>query len=250
MKPLDQPEDLQHYYKDDRVVDDYMEKRTTQPLNGVLHRRQVDFLNRVVVERRPATVLEVACGPGRLTTAVHGVPFGVAVDTSPAMLAKARGRMGVRGKAWSFLRSDAFVLPFRSQSFDLAYTLRFVRHFQLDERRRLYAEFKRVLRPEGCFVVDALNRDVSYPHRVQRGLHRYEIYDVLYKRQELEEELEAAGFRIIGIEGIIKHFTVQRMLNRLRRVRLGPVARGVISALERLPGDNPSTWMVVAQSRS
>jgi SAM-dependent methyltransferase len=250
MKPLDQPEDLQRYYKDSGVVDAYMDKRTAQPLNGVLHRRQVDFLNRVIAEHSPEAVLEVACGPGRLTTAVHGFPFGVAVDSSPTMLAKARARMGNDGRSWSLLRSDAFVLPFRSRSFDLAYTLRFVRHFQLDERLRLYAEFKRVLRPEGCFVVDALNRDVSYPHRLRRGLQRYEIYDVLYTRQDLEQELEEAGFRVVRVEGIIKHFAVQRTLNRLRRVHLGGAARRIIAALERLPGDNPSTWMVVARSRS
>ena len=249
MKPIDRPEDLQSYYKDQQVVGAYMRKRTGEPLNGVLHRRQVDLLNQVIAERSPHRVLEVACGPGRLTTAVRGVPFGVAVDSSPEMLRTARSRMAPHAGSWSFLRSDAFVLPFVSESFDLLWTLRFVRHFQAEDRARLYAEFRRVLRPQGLFVVDALNREVSYPHRVRRGLDRYAIYDVLYNREELERELRDAGFSIVRVEGMLKHFSVQRALNRLRRVRLGPVARGIIASLEWLPGDNPSTWMIVCRKQ-
>jgi len=224
-----------------------MQRRTAQPLNGVLHQRQVAFLNHVLAQRAPHAVLEIACGPGRLTAAMRGVSFGVAVDASPAMLETARQRMNGRGVCWSFLRTDAFVLPFQSGCFDAAYTLRFVRHFQVDDRRRLYAEVRRVLRPRGAFIVDALNYDVSYPHRVRRGLERYPIYDVLYRRDEIEAELQAAGFRVIAVEGIIKHFPVQRMLNRLRRVRLQRLASALIAALERLPGDAPETWILLCE---
>ena len=126
-------------------------------------------------------MLEIACGPGRLTAAMRGVRMGVAVDSSAEMLTTAQQRMNGAAGAWSFLRTDAFVLPFQSESFDAVYTLRFVRHFQLPERQRLYREVRRVLRPRGVFMVDALNRDVSYPYRVKRGLERYHIYDVLYR---------------------------------------------------------------------
>ena len=178
---------------------------------------------------------------------MRGVRFGVAVDASPAMLETAQRRMNGNPTRWGFLRTDAFVLPFRSASFDAVYTLRFVRHFQLDDRRRLYEEIRRVLRPHGVFIVDALNRDVSLPHRLKRGLDHYPIYDVLYRREELEAELRTAGFQIIAVEGIIRHFSLQRALNRLRRVKLGRLARALIASLERLPGDNPSTWMLLCE---
>jgi SAM-dependent methyltransferase len=247
MTPLDQPADLQKYYKDRGVVDAYMERRTAQPLNGVLHARQVDFLNRVLTARSSRNVLELACGPGRLTAALRGVRFGVAIDGSPAMLEAAQRRVNGAGASWSFLRSDAFVLPFRSASFDAAYTLRFIRHFQIDDRRRLYAEIHRVLMPGGVFIVDALNREISLPHRRRRGLDKYPIYDELYRREEIEAELEAAGFRVAAIEGILKHFTIQQPLNRLRRFGLGAAARTLIATLERVPGGNPSTWMLLCE---
>jgi SAM-dependent methyltransferase len=247
MKPIDQCADLQRYYQDRGVVGAYMQRRTGQPLNGVLHRNQVRFLNRAVGRRSPASVLEIACGPGRLTAAMRGVRFGVAIDASPAMLETAQRRMNGDAAGWSFLRSDAFVLPFRSEAFDLVYTLRFVRHFQLDDRRRLYAEARRVLRPQGIFIVDALNREVSYPYRLQRGLEHYPIYDVLYRQDEIEAELQGAGFRTVEVEGILKHASLQRPLNRLRRLRMGRLATALISVLERVPGRRPSTWMIVGE---
>ncbi len=250
MTPIDRPGDLKSYYQDRGVVGAYMRRRTGQPLNGVLHERQVQFLNRVVAERSIGTVLEIACGPGRLTAAMRGVRLGVAVDSSPAMLETARQRMNGAAGRWSFLRTDAFVLPFQSASFDAAYTLRFVRHFQLEDRRRLYQEIRRVLRPRGVFMVDALNREVSYPHRLKRGLDHYAIYDELYRRDEIEAELQAAGFRVVAVEGILKHFRMQQPLNRLRRVRLDALARLLIDSLEYIPGRNPSTWMLLCEKES
>ena len=248
MNPIDRPDDLKTYYQDRSVVDAYMHRRTAQPLNGLLHRRQVDFLNATIRERAPGAVLEIACGPGRLTTAVHSARFGVAVDASAPMLETARQRMNGERTRWTFLRSDAFVLPFRSASFDVAYTLRFVRHFQIEDRQRLYREVQRVLRPKGAFVIDALNRHVSYPSRLKQGLDKYEIYDVLYDRSELVSELEAAGFRVVTMEGMLKHFPWQQRLNRLR-FRLGGLARLLIDGLEQIPGSSPSTWMVLCEKR-
>jgi ubiquinone/menaquinone biosynthesis C-methylase UbiE len=247
MKPLDQADELRGYYTDQGVAKAYMRKRTAQPLNGFLHARQVRFLNDAVGNRRLGRVLEIACGPGRLTVEVEGVSLGVAVDFSPSMLQVARSRMNGEQRDWTFLRTDAFVLPFRSESFDAVYTLRFVRHFRLEDRRKLYAEIRRVLRPGGVFMMDALNREVSLPHRAKRGVESYEIYDVLYDRDELEAELEEAGFRLVRIQGILKQFGWQQPLNRLRRLWLGGLARFIIAALEMLPGEKPETWMLLCE---
>ena len=247
MTTIERPDQLRRYYQDQGVATEYMDLRTTQPLNGVLHRRQVAFLNDALARYAPATVLEIACGPGRLTTAMRGVRRGVAVDSSAAMLATALRRMPAADGAWTFLRTDAFVLPFRAEAFDAAYTLRFIRHFHDAERERLYAELRRVLRPHGLFMVDALNRDVSYPYRLKRGLEHYPIYDALYRRDEIVAELRAAGFEVVRIAPMLRHAPLQRALNRLRRVRLDAVARALIGALEHLPETRPSGWMLLCR---
>ena len=249
MKPIDQRADLQRYYRDRGVVGTYMQRRTGQPLNGVLHRSQVRFLNRVLATRGPRAVLEIACGPGRLTAEIQRVQLGVAIDASPRMLETAKQRLNGSSSHWSFLRTDAFVLPFRSEAFDTVYTLRFLRHFQLPDRQRLYEEIRRVLRPGGQLMLDALNRDVSLPYRLQRGVERYHIYDVLYRREEIEVELQAAGFRVVAVQSIIKHPRLQRRLNRLRRIKLDRIASVLIGSLEHIPGSNPTDWMLLCEKQ-
>lgn len=245
MKPLDQRDELQAYYKDERVVAEYLRRRTAQPLNGLLHRSQVEFLNAAIREREPKRVLEIAPGPARLTAELEYRGQGVAIDASPAMLTTARSRLRQRGMEWLISRGDAFRLPFRDATFDFVYTLKFVRHFQLEDRRRLYAEIRRVMTPSGVFVLDAQNRAISLPHRQRKGVDTYRIYDVLYDRDELLAELGSVGFRVARISGMINHFRVQQTLNRLRRVGLASVAGALIEAIERLPTKNPSTWMLL-----
>ena len=247
MRPIDRPEELRRLYRDKGVADGYMQRRTGQPLNGVLHRRQVRFLNRVLASRTPRTLLEIACGPGRLTMALRGVQMGVAVDSSAEMLETALQRTDGNRESWSFLRTDAFLLPFRRESFDAAFTLRFIRHLRLADRQRLYREVHRVLVRKGVFVIDALNREVSYPFRMLRGLERYPVYDALYRLDEIEAELRSAGFRVVAVDGTIKHARVQRLLNRLRRVSLDRLASVLINSLESLPSSRPAGWMLLCE---
>lgn len=249
-RPLDRSEELQAFYQDRDVVGSYLKRRTAQPLNGVLHRGQVAFLNHVLAERHPARVLEIAPGPARLTAELAFSGRGVAVDASPQMLAVARDRLRGRPGEWLIARGDAFALPLADRAVDLVYTTRFVRHFQRDDRARLYAQIRRVLRPGGAFVMDAQNRAVSLPHRQRRGLERYPIYDVLYELPELIDELESEQFRVTRVEGLVKHFALQSRLNRLRRLRLSGLAGALVRALELLPGREPSTWMVLSEVRT
>ncbi len=243
MRPIDQPAELKEYYQDTEVVADYIRKRTAQPLNGAMHVRQVQFLDEVIAARAPRAVLELAPGPARLTAEIRPVPFGIAADFSPGMLQTARRRTEQAGRRWSFMRADAFSLPLRDAQLDLAFTLRFVRHFAAADRHRLYQEIRRVLRPGGALVIDAQNRLV----RGRDHVTRHAVFDELYTADELRQELEREGFRVLRMEGIIRHHALQRSLNRLRALGLGAVARQMIDAVERLPSANPSTWMVLSE---
>ncbi|MDX2169906.1 MAG: class I SAM-dependent methyltransferase [Deltaproteobacteria bacterium] len=250
MKPLDQSADLQSYYRDPEVVRAYLARRTAQPFNGFLHRAQVGFLNAALRECRPGETLEIAPGPARLTADIDPQPHLTVLDASPAMLALARQRLRQRQPGCRFLQGDAFRLPFADGRFDFVFTLKLIRHFQLVDRQRLYAEIRRVLRGGGALVLDAQNRAVSQPHREAQGVERYRIYDVLYDLPELVGELEGAGFRVRRVDGIARHFRLQRTMNRLRHVGLAGAARRLIGLVERVPGGSPSTWMVLAEVRS
>src|SRR5206468_2044580 len=211
-EPIRDKAELQQFYDDPEVVGTYLDKRTALPLGAVLHARQVAYLNQVIARLRPAHLLEVAPGPARLSAELRPVPLAVGLEFSPRMLAEARRRTRAhRGPGWRFVRGDGFALPFRSATFDLAFSVRFVRRFEPAPRQRLYAELKRVLKPGAHLVLDAQNRLVAGPHR--EGRTGYPVYDELWRREELVAELEGAGFAVRHLEGIMRRFAWQWRLH-------------------------------------
>jgi SAM-dependent methyltransferase len=101
------------------------------------------ILQTAVAEVRPARVLDVGCGSGRLaaTLAVQEV---VCVDSSPAAVAAA-GRRGLAAEV-----ADAQELPFEDGSFDVVLCNHVLYH--VPDQRRALRELRRVLRPGGRFV--------------------------------------------------------------------------------------------------
>jgi SAM-dependent methyltransferase len=106
-----------------------------------------------------------------------------------------------------WVRGDGFQLPF-SNVFDLVYSFRFVRHFHSKDRDRLYAEIKRVLRPGGYFLMDAVNDRFSKPLRIAHP-EEYPAYDKLYRPEELREELNKAGLEPVELFPVQKYFRWQ-----------------------------------------
>ncbi len=249
-EPIRSKRGIRDFYDDPNVVGSYLAVRISEPFNTVLHERQVGFINDVIAEIRPQRMLELATGPGRLSAEVRTAPVTVGMDASPNMLLEARRRTRERGLAWSFTRGDAFRLPFATASFDLVYTIRLIRHFDRAGRDALYRELRRILRPGGHLVFDAQNKLVSLPHRLKQGLDTYKVYDELWLREELVDELERAGLHPERIEGVMRRFAWQRKLNRLRYFRLGPPAKLLIRALEWSPDSTAttSTWMLLCRA--
>lgn len=243
--PIRNVDDIKHFYNDPNEVESYLKKRTGEPFNSVLHKRQVAFLRRTIGRWRPVRVLDLAPGPARLSAELTLPGLGVAMDASLNMLREARRRIVARGNKWQLMLGNGYQLPFASESFDLVYSLRFIRRFDRSRRVLLYKEITRVLKPGGIFIMDAQNRVVALPHRIARGLEKYPVYDELFLRHELISELEQNGFRVNDVEGMMRRFTLQFRLNRLRHLGLSGVARLLIRALEYTHDRNPSTWMVL-----
>ncbi|HYR95512.1 MAG TPA: class I SAM-dependent methyltransferase [Candidatus Binatus sp.] len=244
-EPIRDKGELQAFYDDPEVVSTYL-RRTSRPIGAVLHERQVAFLNGLIRDLAPERVLEIAPGPARLSAELDPVPVAVGMDFSPRMLADAGRRIRERGLRWNLVRGDGFALPFATGTFDLVFSVRFVRRFEPEPRQKLYGEIRRVLRPGGHLVLDAQNRLVAGPHR--EGRTGYPVYDELWLRDELVSELESAGFAVRHLEGIMRRFRWQWQVQRLQRFGVGALARTIIRALERTPDDNPSTWMMLCQT--
>ena len=64
-------------YQDSAVAENYIQQRFTFSWGQLLHQKQVAEVNRIIRTSQPASILEVAPGPARLATELHGVRRGV-----------------------------------------------------------------------------------------------------------------------------------------------------------------------------
>jgi SAM-dependent methyltransferase len=118
-------------------------------------------------------VLDVGCGPGRLSVALAARGLEVTgLDLDPAMIERARSNAGKADLAANlvptFTVGDVASLPFPDATFDVVVSTLSMHHW--DDREAGLAEIGRVLRPGGRALVwdlragvVPLHRDVSDP---------------------------------------------------------------------------------------
>jgi len=229
---------IQRAYEDEAVASSYIDVRFKSELNRLLHERQVDAVQRAIDQARPERILEIAPGPGRITRHIRSNGQLVCLEFNDSMIEQ--GRQATSQVIW--VRGNAFRLPF-SQQFDLAYSFRFVRHFHRRDRERLYQEIRRVLRPGGLFLLDAVNDRFSRPLREARP-EEYPIYDKLYREDELRAELGSAGLRCLSILPVKKFHGWQSQSQVLLGPRINWLNRYIIRALECLPRHAGLEWIV------
>jgi ubiquinone/menaquinone biosynthesis C-methylase UbiE len=96
-------------------------------------------------------VLDVACGPGRLSLDLAGhVKSVTGLDLTPGMLDQARAAAGGQGNV-RFVEGDAAAMPFADASFSVVISSAAFHHFEAPDR--VLAEMVRVCRPGGRVVV-------------------------------------------------------------------------------------------------
>jgi ubiquinone/menaquinone biosynthesis C-methylase UbiE len=241
---------IREAYSDEAVAREYVERRFREPLGAMLHDQQLACLGRAIRANRSARVLEIAPGPARLTADVAGelVQRGTLVDASWEMLEECRARLTAAGhRKWRLVQGDAFQLPF-SRPFDLVYTFRLIRHFDHADRMLLYAGIARLLGPGGLLIFDAVNHAAAATIRQGAG-GACQHYDALLTRDRIADELEAAGFRLLRLDDIQRHYRVLYQLQILVAPRSKWLARAAMNLVGRLPGGQPLEWVVTCERR-
>lgn len=241
-EPLASEGDIQSAYSERQVAQEYVARRFQSELHRLLHERQVAAVQRVMDRVRPQLALEIAPGPGRLTRDVRPAGRLVCLEYNSGMIEQGKPACPAEVR---WVRGNGFQLPF-APCFDLVYSFRFVRHFHRDDRRRLYAEVSRVLRPGGHFVFDAVNERVSRPLREARP-DEYPIYDKLYRPDELRQELTEAGLRVESLLPVQRFYRWQGLAQTLLGPRSGWLNRLVIRSLELVPRRDGLEWIAVCR---
>lgn len=247
-------EGIRAAYSTGETAEQYVDRRFASAWGSVMHETQVKVLNRCISTWGVERLLEIAPGPGRLSVDVTGFREGYLCEANDSMLRVAgrrlrevRERNGTcpTSRRWHLVRGDAFALPLRGP-FDMVYTFRFIRHFGDDDRAALYAQIHGLLRDGGLLVFDAVNVRVAWPARVKEGLDRHPIYDELYRRDALLEEVRANGFEVVSLTEVIRQMTLQQWVQVLVGPRSHGLAKRLIQLLEYVPGQ-PLEWVVLCR---
>ena len=237
-------------YRDESVAREYVDRRFREPLGAMLHAQQLAHLGPAIRATRAARVLEIAPGPARLTVdlARDLAQPGTVLDASWEMLEACRARLAAAGHTrWRLVQGDAFHLPF-SRPFDLVYTFRLLRHFDRADRMRLYADVARLLRAGGLLIFDAVNEAAAAGVRRDAG-SACQHYDALLTPDRIESEVQAAGFRLLRLDDVQRHYPLLYQLQVLIAPRSKRLARAAMNLVERLPGGEPLEWVVTCERR-
>jgi SAM-dependent methyltransferase len=240
--PISSKDGLKEYYKKQKVVDTYVKDRFSTPLGRYMHVSQVLFLNKFVKGKR---IMDLACGPARLSKDIRGFVEAYALDYSDEMIQIAESIL----LGWKIKKVDAFAFSLKEE-FDLIYSFRFIRHYHLKERVKVYTQIKKHLKKDGIFIFDAVNYDKSYHVRKRKGFHHYQIYDRLYKKKDLIKELKENGFKDIKLYPCLNHlYTITAISKLTAAISIPGWGYKLIRSLEKIPSNNPLEWMIICRKK-
>lgn len=129
------------------TVADYDRKRRTRGSWRAEQAALDDFLRKIALPTG-SPVLDVPVGTGRFLDSYARCGFQVTgIDISPDMVAMSKRRAAALGlHSAAFMIGDATRLQLADQSVDLAVSVRFLNHLELDTVRSVIAELARVAR--------------------------------------------------------------------------------------------------------
>ncbi len=244
-------DEIKNYYQDKKVAKKYIEKRFKSPIYSYEHKTQIKFINDNINQTKSENVLEIACGPGRITSEIK-VKKGIAIDSSDEMIKIATKR--IKNKNWKITKKDAFNLNFKTK-FDLIFTFRFLFHFKKDERKKLIGQIKNNLKKDGYLIFEALNKNKvtkirTLVEQIKLKQDNYPVYDKLYQKKELVTELETAGFKIITIKPIVQHFWTQIIISKIfELIGMRMFAEKLINKIDTFNSKNPMQWLIICQKK-
>lgn len=168
----------------------------SRPVVGWLYRERINLGLRLLPQRRFDSLLEIGYGAGAVLLTLGNSAkelHGIDLDADPAQV---HPILASRGLSADLRKASVYELPFEDNSFDLAVSFSVFEH--LHEYERALLEVKRVLRPNGLFLL---------------GMPAVNL-------------MMEAGFRAIGFKGIEDHHvTTPAAVER----RFGAVGLRVVS---------------------
>lgn len=214
----DAAEDLRRHYQDEEIARTYEKDRDFREGDISLHYETEVLALSEALRDVNGPILEVAIGTGRLCRRLgqFGTTY-VGVDVSMQMLGEAKKALGHNPRRPLLARGDAFQLPFRGNHFKAALGFRFIKHLDIDSRRAVYKELRRVLLDDGLLIFDFY----GWRRRASKEDDTLRL-TVAGLRSELEEN----GFKLIKVYGT-RHIMCDIVSAPFRWLKMRPAVRAV-----------------------
>jgi ubiquinone biosynthesis O-methyltransferase len=161
------------------------------------------FFDPIVGDWRGQAVLDLGCGGGFMAEALSKRGARVTgIDPSEGAIAAARRHAEANDLEIDYLVASGESLPFANDGFDIVVCVDVLEH--VEDLKRVLFEVRRVLRPNGVFLFDTINRTrmasfvlVTIGENVIRLLPRGTHDPSLFiTPKELARKLEAADFNV------------------------------------------------------
>ena len=201
-----------------------------EELVGVQRQKWADVLNREIGfvfkdrNREEIKVLDIGCGPGFLPIVLSENGYEVTgVDYSEDMLACARENMRKCGVHATLCQGDAMKLDFDDASFDVIVSRNLT--WNLQDVEDAYAEWIRVLKPEGLLLVFDANwyhylrdensrkaYDIDRQNVAENGFGDYNIGENFDIMEEIADRLPMTGVnRPIWDRGVLVNYGMENV---------------------------------------
>jgi len=239
-------------YQNAAVADKYIQARFVLAWQQLLHETQVRSLRQAIQLFSPSNILEIAPGPARLSTELTGIRNGAMLEYSQEMIDVARARLKEREllHMWTIVHGNAFEPKDCPGPFDFIYTFRFIRHFDEDERMRLYAAIHSRLKPHGILMFDVVNATYNLQARSSSAAKRsdaLQVFDVGYTVKEFHAEMNAAGFEVLNMYPAVRHVGLQTWISSKLYDLTPGFSRWIVDIIEAVPSQSPLEWIAVCR---
>lgn len=217
----------------DRLAGDWWDRNgLLNILKSVANPWRVPYFQRVLtlmrVDPNGTRALDVGCGGGLLAEEFATMGFAVTgVDPSSESLAVARAHAAESGLRIDYRRGYGDALPFNDETFEVAYCCDVLEH--IANWDAVVGEIARVLRPNGIFLYDTVNRTAfskivaikllqewSYTRVLPPNLH---VWEMFITPAELRVSLERHGLGHRGERGTSLRVNLFRALLAVRQFK-------------------------------
>lgn len=175
------------------------------------------------LDRRIAALC-VSVGTGRELQELLKYGSCLVTDSSEEALKKVSEQHTDQAIKLTTMQIDYSEKPVAEQ-YDVITALRYIRHYNYADRKRLYIKLASNMKSDGLLIFDVPNIKMEMRIRSTTGWDRYPLYEMFWTKKGIMEELETNGFEV--------RYVI-------------PVGAGVMSNMSQEFKNEPLSWTIAA----